>query len=734
MAKINILPPKVFNRIAAGEVVDRPYSVVKELVENAIDAGATEIEIFIEKGGKQLIRVVDNGSGIERDDLQSAFLPHATSKVACEEDLDTILTLGFRGEAVASIAAVSQMTITSQVEGQKCYALTSNGGELGIIKESSGQKGTIVDVENLFFNTPVRFKFLKSDKAEEADITTFVSRFILCRHDIAFAYYVNGKKTLQSFGGGMEEALVCVYGAATRAQCIEIDAKKHGVRIRGYIGNQNFSKPNKSYQSVFLNGRYILNPTIAAAVSGAYSAYLMKRQFPFYALHVTVPAEIVDVNVHPNKTDVRLTDNGVVYGCVYSVISAVLDGKSNALEYIVPDENAAPVVAEGQKNEYADRFDDIVAPTMDKNERSSELRKTLSDSILEQAKTQTQSSERTPSSNSVFGFDTLTYEEAKKELERYDPLINPKKPKPFTPTSMTPIPHENGFIPIETIGEFDETSENVVFKTEEEFNNPKKCSLKKKEEPPKKLLELFPGAVYKPPVILRLDDPDGLKENDAALDAYDHFEENKKYLAELEAKAKQDKIDVDTCVYVGKVFNTYLLYQRNDDMLVIDQHAAHERLLFDKLKARMQSRERIYQPLLVPYELKLNAFEATFIRERLEDIRSMGFEIEESSDTDFKVKAVPVDIPKMDVSVFFNHILGDISGYRAIKLEDILKDKLASAACKAAIKGGMDISRAEIDELFRQMDGDMGLKCPHGRPVVVKISKTQLEKMFKRIV
>ena len=342
MAKINILSSQVYNRIAAGEVVDRPYSVVKELVENAIDAGATEIEIYVENGGKQLIRVVDNGVGIERDDLHSAFLPHATSKISKAEDLDTIMTLGFRGEAVASIAAVSKMTITSKVKDGKCYSLSCNGGEMGTISETSGANGTDVSVEMLFFNAPVRLKFLKSDKAEETDITTFVSRFILNRPNICFTYYVNGKKVLQSFGGGLEEALVCVYGASVRAQCIEIDAEKHGMRIRGYIGNQNFTKPNKSYQCVFLNGRYVLNGTISSAIHGAYASYLMKRQYPFYVLHIDLPPEVVDVNVSPNKTDVRFVDNNVIYGCVYSVISAVLDGKAGALEYIV--QSATPTV------------------------------------------------------------------------------------------------------------------------------------------------------------------------------------------------------------------------------------------------------------------------------------------------------------------------------------------------------------------------------------------------------
>ncbi len=733
MAKINILPTSVFMQIAAGEIVDRPYSVVKELVENSIDAGATEIEIYVEKGGTQLIRIVDNGCGIERADLQSAFLPHATSKITSPDDMPSVMTLGFRGEAVAAVASISKMTFTSQVEGEKCYSLTSEFGNLGIIKEATGQKGTIADVESLFYNTPVRLKFLKSEKAEEAEITTLVSKFILSHYDIAFSYYLNGEKVLQSFGDGMEEAFVCVYGAQARTQCIEIDAEKHGLRLRGFIGNQNFSKPNKSYQSVFLNGRYIINPTIAAAVSGAYSSYLMKRQYPFYVLYVTAPRGIFDVNVHPNKADVRFTDNGTLYGCVYSIISSILDGKSSALEYIVPDANGNATQESATVNAYANRFDDLGRTSIEEiatPEKNELPRKTLSESILEQPKEEVVSTENKRESSAVFGFPTLPQEIATQEIERLDPFEKAKHQKPFTPTSMTPIPHENGFIPREVIDSLEEDPKNIVYMTEKEFNAPKKGKVKTVDGAPEKLLKLFPGAVYKPPLVLRFEDPNH-KEEEEGVDA---FEENKKYLQSLENKAKQDAIDVTTCVYVGKLFNTYLLYQQNEDMLVIDQHAAHERLLFDKLKARMQSREGIYQPLLIPYELHLNAFEATFIRERMEEIRSIGFELEETGATDFKVTAVPVDIPRMDIGSFFNHILGDINGYRAIKLEDIVKDKLASAACKAAIKGGMDISRKEIDELFKQMDGDMGLKCPHGRPVVVKISKTQLEKMFKRIV
>ena len=692
MSKINILPAKVYNRIAAGEVVERPYSVVKELVENAIDAGATEIQIYVEKGGKQLVRVVDNGCGIERDDLQSAFLPHATSKIATANDLNNILTLGFRGEAVASIASVSKMTITSKVEGGKCYRLSSDGGVLGEITEAAGENGTDVKVEMLFFNTPVRLGFLKSDKAEEADITTFVSRFILSRTDIAFTYYVNDKKVLQSFGGGDEEALLSVYGASTLAQCYKIDAEKHGIKIRGYIGNQNFSKPNKSYQSVFLNGRYILNATIATAIASAYASYLMKRQYPFYVLHLTVPTEIVDVNVHPNKSDVRFADNRNIYGCVNTVIAAVLDGNSKALDYVVQDDTVQESVQQPVKS--------------------------ISESILEKNKTEKEEKKK----SSVFGFATLSYEEAQKEIRESAPVFTAKK------EAESDVLNMKGVTPRDQIGPYTGELRTVRAFADKQIPAPKTKN-------PEKLLKNFTD-LYFERTYLEFNDPDYEQTKNAknTPPVLDYFAENKRYLEELDNKAKQNKIDVLDCVYAGKLFNTYLLYERGAEVYIIDQHAAHERLIFNRLKEQMQERNVAQQAMLVPYEIKLNAFESEFIRERLEDIRSIGFEIMEDGENVFKVHAVPVDLQYIDLGVFFNDILGEVSGYRGIKLEEILKDKLASAACKAAVKGGMDLTEEEIDALFALMDGDMGLKCPHGRPVVVKMTKTQLEKMFKRIV
>ncbi len=700
MAKINILPSKVYNRIAAGEVVDRPCSVVKELVENAIDAGASEISIYIEQGGKQLVRVVDNGSGIEREDLPSAFLPHATSKIAKAEDLENILTLGFRGEAIASISAVSKMTITSKTQTGECYRLTCNGGELGQITQVAGEKGTDVEVETLFYHTPVRLAFLKSDKGEETEITNFVTRFILCRSDIAFTYYANGKKILQSFGDGDESAMLAVYGAATLSECFCIDAEKHGIRVRGYIGNQNYSKANKSYQSVFLNGRYILNSTLSASIANAYASYLMKRQYPFYVLHIDVPTEIVDVNVHPNKADVRFADNQIVYGCVYTVISAILDGQTKALSYIVKTPQTA----------YAE-------PPKPKAETSTPV-------------------ESAPPKTA--GFVSLSYEQAKREIEESAPAFVAKKQGmelPFEevaksaapkaeqtpPEEKKAAPHPKGFIPMEQIGPY--------IPKPVDPNAPKKRVYKKNGA--EILHKKFPDLYFDRPMIV-MKDP--ASEQGAEQSTVDPFLANKQYLEELEKQSKQNRIEVAAFNYAGKLFNTYLLYELLNDVYIIDQHAAHERLIFNRLKAQMETRAVVRQPMLLPYELKLNAFEGEFLREHLSAITEMGFTLTETTANVFSVEEIPLDLQAIDLGAFFHEILGDISGYRAIKLQDLLKDKLASAACKAAVKGGMDLTQEEIDALFALMDGDMGLKCPHGRPVVVKLTKTELEKMFKRIV
>ena len=338
MSKIVLLTKEVYNRIAAGEVVERPFSVVKELVENSIDAGATEIVIKLEDGGKKLISVKDNGSGIEKDDLVNATMPHATSKIKTADDLDKIATLGFRGEALASIASVSEMKIISKVRTAEIgYYIESDYGVLGDLEPFPADDGTVIEVRNLFKNTPAREKFLKPSKNEEADIVNIVTRLIFTHPEIAFKLVFDGKEKLHYAGGSIDEAIIEIYGYETIRDCIQIETEKNGLKISGFIGETYFVKPNRTYQTIVLNGRYVQNITLQTAIHNAYAPYLMKRKYPFYVLKIDVAPEFVDVNVHPNKADVRFADNHVVYGAIYSIVSKVLEGNAAAIDIVKPN-------------------------------------------------------------------------------------------------------------------------------------------------------------------------------------------------------------------------------------------------------------------------------------------------------------------------------------------------------------------------------------------------------------
>ena len=642
--KINLLSADVYNKIAAGEVVDRPYSVVKELVENAIDAGATQIAVEIEKGGKKRIRVTDNGSGIARDDLPLAYSAHATSKLKTASDLFAIHTLGFRGEALASVAAVSRMEIVSRTEGADAFSLACEGGALGEVLPAAGAQGTVVTVDDLFYNVPARLKFLKSDTQEEADIGGVMARFLLARPEISFTYLADGKVKYRSFGDGLAAALVAVYGASTLESCLEIRAEKHGIKLYGFLGNRNFYKANRTYQSLFVNGRSVVNQTVGAAVTNAYASYLMKRQYPFYVLFLDVPPEVVDVNVHPNKADVRFADNQIIYGCVYSVVSAVLDGNSKALEYLVsaPKVQPKPAMqlqmspsAMSQRSDFAEKPATALPESRD---------------LYVEVATPVQQ---------------MSYVQAKKELA-FD-ISMPKGGEP----------------------RFLEQERTVM-----EVRAPAKAQF---------------GA--------------------------DAFEENKKFLlAQDAARAKQPRMETDALVYKGELFHTYLIYQAGDCAYIVDQHAAHERILFDKLKEKWETRSIVSQPMLVPFIYNGNAQEFAFLERNFSVLREIGFDIEAFGDTSVRVSAVPSELMGIDLAGFFGEVLSSMESLRAIKLADILRDKLATAACKAAVKGGELLTEQEVRTLIERMNGDMAMKCPHGRPAVVTLKKTEIEKLFKRIV
>ena len=623
MKRINVLDKSVYNRIAAGEVVERPFSVVKELVENSIDAGADEITITIEDGGKRLIRVADNGSGIHKDDLSKVFLPHATSKIAEIDDLDKILTLGFRGEALASISAVSKTTVASKTADSNIgYFTTCIGGELGEIDVCPLEKGTVVSVEDLFYNTPARAKFLKPSKNEEADISNILTRLILANPTISFKYVVDGKTSLQSFGGGLDEAIIEIYGYDTITDCIKIQTEKNGIKIDGYIGHYYFTKPNRTYQTVILNGRYVVNSTISSAIHNAYANYLMKRKYPFYVLNIEMLPETVDVNVHPNKTDVRFIDNQVVYATLFSTISNVLDGAPQALDIV-------------KNNDYM---------------------------------------QVSPGSRPIV-----------KKIEcSADDAVEVHCDRPFVSS----------------------------------FANTKKTAFSFSDV--EKYIE------------------DNSDKKSTVID--DIFAENKKYIEELEnekraLEAKQEALDIQLeYKVIGQALSTYLILERGEDIFFIDQHAAHERLLFDKFTDEYKMGKVAEQPMIIPHLVHTNEKESEFLLGKFSEFRQMGIDIAEYEENVFAIYAIPLTLWDIDLTKFFDDVLSDINQLKQLEMTDILKDKIAQKACKAAIKSGKTLSQDEIECLLSMLKSDIALRCPHGRPITVKVSRTEIDKWFKRIV
>ena len=632
MSKINVLSSKVYNRIAAGEVVERPASVVKELVENSIDAGANVISIEIEKGGKASVKITDNGSGIEKSELKKAVMPHATSKIATVKDLENIMSLGFRGEALASIASVSKLSIVSKPKNQQTGArLYTRGGEDVEITDYPSADGTEITVNNLFFNTPAREKFLKTDKGEEGGITECVSKFILGNPSVAFKYVADGKLVYQSYGDGEESAFISVYGVKAVGDCFYIDSEKNGIKIKGYIGKHYFTKPNRTYQTVFLNGRYIVNTTVSAAISNAYSTYLMKRQYPFYSISLSVPTDAVDVNVHPNKIDVRFSNNQIIYGAVYSVVSKVLDGSSEALN-IVSDTKDENILLKSSDNK-----DDYVTHNID---------------YRSAAKVDS-------------GFKRILFNDSGKKAD---------------------IPFD--------IREVEEKTATDIFAEN-------KAYLEK------------------------------LDKEKLAKDA----EEKKTPLFDFSSDKRQEEIHIERELrYIGQALNTFLIFDDGLDMYFIDQHAAHERILFDKFNEQIKTGQIDVQILLVPYLFDVTSAEYDFLASNLELLNSMGIQIDEFGDYTFKVSALPVMIVDMNFKEFFNDLLYDLNSLKSIKFTDLLKEKIAQKACKAAIKSGDKLSDEDIKIILTQLKGNLGLKCPHGRPIAVKISRTEIDKWFKRIV
>ena len=654
---INVLDSSVYNHIAAGEVVERPASVIKELVENSIDAGATRIDIEIENGGISKIKVSDNGSGIDKEFVKTAFMPHATSKIAKIDDLENILTLGFRGEALASIAAVSRvLMITKTEENDIASAIELEGGTVLKQYETGRTTGTTTTVSDLFFNVPARKKFLKKDKSEEQEVTALISRFILATPHIYFSYKADGKTIFSAPGTNLEDAIFSIYGKEAISETLKVDLSKGEYKVWGYVGRPSFSKPNRTYQTLVINGRYVVNNTISVAIANAFGEMLMKRKYPFYVLHMTLPADEIDVNVHPNKLDVRFANNSLVY-------SLFFEGVGRALSTM-----------------------DYVASAEDTNiEKAIDAVQTAS--ILDTLKT-------IDSSNDV-------------TVEKQT-FIMPEQPKPAEKIDRAGV-NLNPF------------SRDVKSMTKEE-----------KDEYRDTILD----------ATLRTSSSDKVKDGfglgSKLLERLAETKEEDRYNSSgyfITKDPVQTDLGIQSAVKkIGKIFNTYLIVEVDDDVFFIDQHAAHERVLYEKFKAQYDNKNIAVQPLLFPYVLSLNPLESNIIEENLETMQELGFDISEFGNNTYKVSAVPAIVSEMNFDTFFSEFLSDTKNTLK-KSSDLIKEYLMQHSCKSAIKGGNDLTESEINQLFNQMGKEkIALFCPHGRPIAIRISKSEVEKWFKRIV
>ena len=653
MSKINVLDKSIFNLIAAGEVVEKPASVVKELVENSIDAGATQINIEIVNGGITKIRVTDNGCGIEKDDLTKAFLPHATSKVKTADDLGRIGTLGFRGEALSSIAAVSKITMLSKTADSDGNKIVIEGGEVKSISPIGCVDGTSISVEQLFYNIPARAKYLRKERQEEGDITNYVARLILSNPNVAIKYIANDKVVYQSTGNGLYDAMYAIYGKSIVENVTDFEYKDDTYHVYGYIGNPTFSKPNRTYQTLVVNGSYVIIQSLSVAIYKAYENFIMKGTFPFFVLNIDVALDKVDVNVHPNKLEVKFEDNNHIFGILYSAISTKL-------------------------------YD-------------------------------------------IHAINTIGYSE--NQETKSEPTVNMVKPisenegSSFKSNFVDKVNEEHTYTPIK------ETVIETQPKVESEVNDtPKEVTLEKDElfnENFKTISDL----------LVSKDSATKVANNDLAYTLAEQLTMKQKEVMPKVENAPELSLDIDTYKIVGTLFNTYIIVEQKETMFLIDQHAAHERLLFDKFKAEYERSIISSQPLLIPHLLEVNNQEAEFLNENIGELKQLGFDLEPFGSNTYKVNSVPNTLKNINIQAFFNEVLSGVNNRFVMKKTDIMHDYLAKSACRAAVKANDILCDEEIKVLLTNISNkDQVLLCPHGRPIILKITKNDIEKWFKRLV
>ena len=657
MAEIKVLDQDTINQIAAGEVVERPASIVKELVENSIDARSSAITVEIKGGGIDFIRITDNGCGIEESQVRTAFLSHATSKIASAQDLETVVSLGFRGEALSSIAAVSKVeVITKTDEGISGIRYVTEGGEEVSYEVIGCPEGTTFLIRNLFYNTPARRKFLKSKMTEAGYVEAFIQRLAISHPDISFKFISDNKNKISTSGNGnLKDAIYHIYGRDIALNLLEVKGEEEDIRITGYIGKPIICRGNRTYENYFVNGRYLKNNIITKAIEDGYKGHSMVHKFPFTALMIQMDPHSFDANVHPSKMEMRFHKGELLY----SVISqAVRDSftKKELIPGIGPDKKDK---TDG-KNKAADIPEPFEAKRKQIEERfsglSKEKIKSIEDEKKQKNKTGEEENRTNPTGNTSLAekLRKLKLDEeaiVKADIDREMPSSRIKQPDP------------------------EPANQNSVLKEPDHYGRQMKL-----EDIP-----LFAGNI-KPQYRL-----------------------------------------------IGQVFRTYWMFEYDEKLFFVDQHAAHEKVMYEKMRKNLQEKKVSQQMVAPPIVLSLTLREQERLESCREAFRELGYTLEEFGGKEYCIRAVPADLIDLDPRDLFVELLDNIDDSTGRMNLDALTDKLASMACKAAVKGNNSLSRQEMEALMDQlMQMENPYQCPHGRPTIISMTKKEMEKRFHR--
>lgn len=657
MPQIALLSQETIDKIAAGEVIERPSSVVKELVENAIDAGSSAVTVEIKEGGISFIRISDNGCGIEREQIPLAFLRHSTSKIKSIEDLFTVTSLGFRGEALSSIAAVSQVELITKTNGDftgSRYLI--EGSKEVSLEEIGAPDGTTFIIRNLFYNTPARKKFLKSAQTEGTYIHELMQRMILSHPDVAFKFIMNNQVKLQSSGNGnIKDIIYHLYGRDITKALLPIAHESELFKVSGFIGKPMISRGNRGYELYFVNGRFIRSQILSKAIEDAFKPFLMQHQYPFTVLYFEIDSSLLDVNVHPTKMELRFSNQQELYREVQSILSAALEHRD-----IIPE---VPVDTP-KKNEMEVPKIEKVMPEPFEQKRLEEIRKAV----------------------------------------RKDSPYEIKYPvsRPMGTGSVSSAAQEKLLDTIKSMPPEDMMEERI-----------------QKEPLPEQSKKETEKELAKEAYVLREEETYGAKPEGSY--------EQGSFLKE-EEMAKQ-KI-------IGQLFDTYWLVEYNDRLFIVDQHAAHEKVMYEKLKKQFEKKEFTSQAISPPIVITLSMREAEVLERFKEQFTKLGFEIEHFGGAEYSICGVPGNLYRLNTRDVLIDMLDELTdGISERATTDVILDKIASMSCKAAVKGSQRLSLPEMEQLMKDlMKLDNPYNCPHGRPTIIAMSKYEIEKKFKRIV